>query len=237
MAEPQRPYIGCTLSLISKAKIRYTGVLASIDTANTTLTLHKVQSHGTEDRTPGKFIPPQPGTYDMIIFNGHDIEDLSVVPKEPEPIQDPAILNMQKQNSPQAPAQQKSSNPPGAIGQKVNRSNNNNNAAPQRPPQANKIQHNADNSAFSKPNKNENSQGPPESAADALKRNNTKAQNSAQKPVKNNQVSAQERKEKIQLKQKEQLEKYKEEFDFESCNAKFNKKELMEKLSITDSSI
>jgi protein LSM14 len=141
MAEQQRPYIGCTLSLISKAKIRYTGVLASIDTANTTLTLHKVQSHGTEDRTPGKFIPPQPGTYDMIIFNGHDIEDLSVVQKEPEPIQDPAILNMQKQtnapaqSAPSAPTQapppqkqqQKRQPPPannaaGAIGQKKKRS-------------------------------------------------------------------------------------------------------------------
>ena len=98
MAEQQGPYIGCTLSLISKAKIRYTGVLAAIDTTNATLTLHKVQSHGTEDRIPGKCIPPQQGTYDMILFNGHDIEDLSVVPKDPELMQDPAILNMKKAN-------------------------------------------------------------------------------------------------------------------------------------------
>jgi len=89
------PYIGCTLSLTSKAQIRYKGILAGIDTVNCTLTLHKVQSFGTENRCPENKIPPTPGTYDLIIFNGHDIEDVTVITKMDQ-LNDPAIINAQK---------------------------------------------------------------------------------------------------------------------------------------------
>ena len=109
MADRQAPlyYIGCRLSLMSKAKLRYEGTLAGIDTEKCTVELHNVQSFGTENRCPENKIPPTPGTYDLIIFNGHDLDDLKVVPKD-EPIeqQDPAIINAPKKTSKSEKAKQ-----------------------------------------------------------------------------------------------------------------------------------
>jgi len=90
----RQPHLGCTLSLISKANIRYEGILKGIDTDKCTLTLNNVQSYGTENRAT-KVIPPTAGTYELIIFNGHDIQDVQVVEKE-EAVVDPAILDCQK---------------------------------------------------------------------------------------------------------------------------------------------
>ena len=53
----RQPHLGCTLSLISKANIRYEGILKGIDTDKCTLTLNNVQSYGTENRA-AKIIPP-----------------------------------------------------------------------------------------------------------------------------------------------------------------------------------
>ena len=94
-------YIGCRLSLMSKAKLRYEGTLAGIDTEKCTVELHNVQSFGTEDRVPvPNKIPPTPGTYDLIIFNGHDLDDLKVIPEKSIEIQDPAIINAPKKKEP-----------------------------------------------------------------------------------------------------------------------------------------
>lgn len=127
----KQPHLGCTLSLISKANIRYEGILKGIDTDACTLTLNNVQSFGTEDRTE-KVIPPTPGTYDLIIFNGHDIQDVQVVEKADEH-HDPAILNAQKRVQPSSSS---SKQPP--ISKPV--------------PTHTKIGHDANKSAFSKPN-------------------------------------------------------------------------------------
>lgn len=92
------PYIGSKISLVSKAKIRYEGYLYTIDQNESTVTLAKVKSLGTENRCPNDPVPAREEIFEYIVFRGHDIEDLHVSegPKKPEPKQqmsDPAIAH------------------------------------------------------------------------------------------------------------------------------------------------
>ncbi|XP_065064681.1 protein LSM14 homolog B-like [Rhopilema esculentum] len=90
------PYIGSKISLISKAKIRYEGYLYTIDTEESTVTLAKVKSFGTEDRSAPNRVPERNEIYEYIVFRGSDIDDLHVAecPKgsRSQVAEDPAIV-------------------------------------------------------------------------------------------------------------------------------------------------
>uniref|UniRef100_H3C9Q2 LSM family member 14B n=1 Tax=Tetraodon nigroviridis TaxID=99883 RepID=H3C9Q2_TETNG len=89
------PYIGSKISLISKAQIRYEGILSSVDTERSTIALAKVNSYGTEDRHTDRPVPPKEEIYEYIIFRGSDIKDITVSePPKPQPGLpcDPAIV-------------------------------------------------------------------------------------------------------------------------------------------------
>jgi hypothetical protein len=74
------PYIGSQISLISKSDIRYEGTLSSIDTSQHTVSLSNVRSFGTEGRRgDGREIPASNDIYEIIIFRGADIKDLTVI--------------------------------------------------------------------------------------------------------------------------------------------------------------
>ena len=86
------PYIGSKISLISKAKIRYEGYLYTIDSKDSTVTLAKVVSLGTEDRVPDAPIPARDEVFEYIVFRGTDIDDLHVS-EGPKTHTDPAIVH------------------------------------------------------------------------------------------------------------------------------------------------
>ena len=63
MSNINNPYLGSRISLISKAKIRYEGILYAIDTDAMTVALTKVRSFGTENRCPDRPIAPRDETF------------------------------------------------------------------------------------------------------------------------------------------------------------------------------
>lgn len=86
------PEIGSKISLISKADIRYEGKLFTVNPNECTIALASVRSYGTEDREVENPVPPQPQTYDFILFRGSDIKDIRVVNNQLP--NDPAIVQM-----------------------------------------------------------------------------------------------------------------------------------------------
>jgi protein LSM14 len=108
------PYLGSKISLVSKAKIRYEGILYTIDANESTVALSKgkffaiteclfiylfiyfiVRSFGTEDRPTDRPVPARDEIFEYIIFRGADIEDLQVrEPPQSTLTQDPAIVEV-----------------------------------------------------------------------------------------------------------------------------------------------
>lgn len=232
------PYIGCTLSLTSKAQIRYKGILAGIDTVNCTLTLHKVQSFGTENRCPENKIPPTPGTYDLIIFNGHDIEDVTVITKMDQ-LNDPAIINAQKKAVGISNHSANNSGGKAVVSQATQNRNRNLSGNNDKGRQSllgngpkskagvksngsgiNDNRNRNQNQTYNNQNRTQNKRNP------AL---NTPIQNRQPKP--NEPIRQRKPKDKTPITKKENIaEKYKSEFDFETQNKKFDKTSIAKEL-------
>ncbi|WFD34550.1 hypothetical protein MCUN1_001391 [Malassezia cuniculi] len=81
--DPTASFIGALISLTSQSKIRYQGVLASIDPAQATLSLENVRSFGTEGRCaaagqPLDEVPGNDNVYDYVVFRAADVLDLRI---------------------------------------------------------------------------------------------------------------------------------------------------------------
>ncbi|XP_030590691.1 protein LSM14 homolog B isoform X2 [Archocentrus centrarchus] len=73
-----KPYIGCKISLISKAQNRYEGILYTIDAANCTVVMAGVRCFGTEGRPTDRPTPPKDDVYEYITFRASDIKDITL---------------------------------------------------------------------------------------------------------------------------------------------------------------
>ncbi|XP_065325734.1 protein LSM14 homolog B [Pelmatolapia mariae] len=90
-----KPYIGCKVSLLSKAQNRYEGILYTIDAANSTVVLAEVKCFGTEGRPTDRPTSPKDDVYEYITFRGSDIKDIALgePPRYHHGLpQDPAII-------------------------------------------------------------------------------------------------------------------------------------------------
>ncbi|THD22026.1 hypothetical protein D915_007225 [Fasciola hepatica] len=88
--------IGCRISIISKAQIRYEGFLHSVDcdTPNEpVITLSKVWSFGTEDRPCERPVAPRNEEYNQVVFRGRDLEDVRLVQSSVFLNEDSAIVS------------------------------------------------------------------------------------------------------------------------------------------------
>lgn len=89
----QQSYIGNTLSILSKAKVRYIGTLIVVDPMKKTITLSKVRCLGTEGRLNGiNEVQKSDEVHEQITFNANELDDFYVV-KSTETFQDPAIVS------------------------------------------------------------------------------------------------------------------------------------------------
>jgi len=79
MAMQASQFIGSKISLVTKAEIRYEGILYALDLQEATISLAKVKSFGTEDRPSDQPVHPKDEVFEFIIFRGADIKSLDVV--------------------------------------------------------------------------------------------------------------------------------------------------------------
>ena len=78
--QPQVPFIGSHISLLSIMDVRYEGTLASVDMTDGTIQLSDVCCFGSEDRnTSGPPIPGSEEIFSMLTFHSQDIKNLEVV--------------------------------------------------------------------------------------------------------------------------------------------------------------
>jgi protein LSM14 len=91
-----QPFIGNKITLVSVSQIRYEGVLAAVNQAESTVSLQNVQMLGTEGRRGAageQEILPNNQVYSFIEFRASDILELQVIEEALPPFQDPAIIS------------------------------------------------------------------------------------------------------------------------------------------------
>merc|ERR1712110_1304561 len=211
------PYLGCTLSVISKAQIRYKGILTAINQEGCTLTLNNVKSFGSEDRLKPQVIPETPGLYETIVFNGHDIHEVKVTSTVNE-VQDPAIIQSKK---PSKDDDRKNLAPGAGKPQK--------NQAPRRENNNNQREK---NDAWK--NNKSMAENMKKTGRENIRENNHRENNSRNENDYRLQAKK-EREERDQREKEKMAEKFKEEFDFSSMNKKFDKERIardLEKITL-----
>lgn len=85
--------VGSRIHLTSISEIRYEGLLHNIDIDGNTVSLTNVSIFGTEGRKNGvDEVPPSNEVFDVIVFRGSDIKDLTLFDEEKK-TDDPAIVS------------------------------------------------------------------------------------------------------------------------------------------------
>lgn len=94
LAEPSP--LGTKISLLSNSQIRYEGFLCGLDQTANTVSLRNVRIFGTEGRRGGDAeVLPSPQIFELIVFRGGDIHDLTVYESNQASAGgDPAILSV-----------------------------------------------------------------------------------------------------------------------------------------------
>lgn len=95
--------IGAKISLISEMGIRYTGVLFSINAAESSIVLRDVLCMGTENRVVEKTVAPREDVIAFISFPGGEIKDLYVHENDDDGISAPAPPATAPENQPVPP--------------------------------------------------------------------------------------------------------------------------------------
>ena len=86
--------LGSKISLITKALVRYEGILSEVDPIKKSMTLINVNSFGTEGRRNGtNEIPVMDREIPQVEFKVDQIKDFNIISKPDLTLLDPAILS------------------------------------------------------------------------------------------------------------------------------------------------
>eukprot|EP00397_Hematodinium_sp_SG-2012_P004190 GEMP01004201.1.p1 GENE.GEMP01004201.1~~GEMP01004201.1.p1 ORF type:complete len:831 (+),score=189.43 GEMP01004201.1:329-2821(+) len=80
---PVARYIGSKISLITTSNIRYEGTLYTLNHKDSTIAVKDVRSYGTESRKVSRQVDQSNEIYDLIVFRGDELKDLTVLEEVP----------------------------------------------------------------------------------------------------------------------------------------------------------
>ncbi|KAJ9075039.1 hypothetical protein DSO57_1000323 [Entomophthora muscae] len=218
-----REVIGGRCSVISKSGIRYVGTLISIESEQKTLSFEKVVSFGTEGRLgTGRDVPPSSNVFEHIVFKAAEITALKLVePAAPDYQQSPAFYDPAIVESAKGPAPQSHATPTMAPSPFQDGYNQTVNAPQPYIPQPSSVPaYPPQNASYSSPRPHNDSV--PSYAQSAAAPVNQQPRNA---PRSNN------RQDHHQSRPRNTPTLPKQDFDFESFNAQFNKEEVLKEIA------